>query len=65
MPTYKLTAPRNMGKVTKGYILQISSRCSAQPSVQEVESVLKALGFTDRETLSYSSPGNWTVEVLK
>lgn len=65
MPTYKLTAPRNMGKITKGYILQVPSGRNGTPSAQEVETVLKALGFTDRQTLGYSSSGNWKVEELK
>lgn len=65
MPTYKLTAPRNMGKITKGYILQVPSRRNGSPNAQEVETVLKALGFTDRQTLSYASSGNWKVEELK
>lgn len=65
MPTYKLTAPRNMGKITKGYILQVPSGRNGNPSAQEVETVLKALGFTDGLALSYSSSGNWKVEKLK
>lgn len=62
MPTYKLTAPRNMGQITKGFVLQVASQCSGQPNVTEVERTLKAMGFTDRQTLSYASSGNWKVE---
>lgn len=65
MPTYKLTAPRNMGQITKGYIIQVPSGRNGNPSAQEVEKVLKALGFTDRQTLSYAASGNWKVEELK
>ncbi|MBO5427257.1 MAG: hypothetical protein J5996_02385 [Prevotella sp.] len=54
-----------MGKITKGYILQVPSGRNGNPSAQEVETVLKALGFTDRQTLGYASSGNWKVEELK
>lgn len=62
MPTYKLTAPRQLGEVSKGFVLQVASRCSPTPNADEVERALKAAGFTDNNTLSYKASGNWKVE---
>ena len=64
MPTYKLIASRNMGKITKGYVLQVDSHCSSNPAPEEIRNILKTLGFTDRTTLSYASSGNWIVEKI-
>lgn len=62
MPAYKLTAPRRLGEVPKGFVLQVASRCSAGPDANEVERALRAAGFTDNNTLSYKAAGNWIVE---
>ena len=64
MPTYKLIASRNMGKIKKGYVLQVVSHCSSNPAPEEIRNILKTLGFTDRTTLSYASSGNWIVEKI-
>jgi hypothetical protein len=61
MPTYKLIASRNMGKI---YVLQVVSHCSSNPAPEEIRNILKTLGFTDRTTLSYASSGNWIVEKI-
>ena len=45
MPTYKLIASRNMGKITKGYVLQVVSHCSSNPAPEEIRNILKTLGF--------------------
>lgn len=61
---YRLTAPRSMAKIPKGYVLQVVSSSSPNPNVADVEKALKAAGFTDSFSLSYRSPGNWKVEKL-
>ena len=40
MPTYKLIASRNMGKITKGYVLQVVSHCSSNPAPEEIRNIL-------------------------
>ena len=62
---YKLTAPRTMGKIPKGFVMQVPSSCTSSPTANEIESMLKCMGFTDRVSLSYKSSGNWKVERAK
>jgi hypothetical protein len=62
MPAYKLTAPRQLGEVPKGFVLQVASRRSPTPDSTDVERALRAAGFTDNNTLSYKASGNWKVE---
>lgn len=35
MPAYRLTAPRNLGKVPKGFILMVASRSTPTPDSKE------------------------------
>ncbi len=62
---YKLTAPRSMGKIPKGFVLQVASCCTARPNSDEVRTALMAAGFTDQSSLGYCSSGNWKVEQVK
>ena len=58
MSTYGGIASRNMGKITKGYVLQVVSHCSSNPAPEEIRNILKTLGFTDRTTLSKDTSAN-------
>ena len=65
MSLFKLTAPRSMGKIHKGFVLQVpSSSAGGSPSPREVETALKYAGFTDPSSLSFSSSGNWEIEKI-
>ena len=46
MATFKLTAPRNLGKVTKGFELMVpSSQINWGPTAKKEEEALKRMGF--------------------
>lgn len=62
MYLYTLTAPRSMGKIPKGFTIQVPSGSTAGPSSQEVKNALQAAGINDPSSLSFSSYGNWKVE---
>lgn len=64
MRAYKLTAPRDMGKVGKGFEFIVNSSTFPNPNSKDIEEALKRMGYTDKQTLSYSSSGNWKVEKL-
>ena len=38
---YRLTAPRNLGKIPKGYVLQVVSACTPKPNACDVEEAIK------------------------
>jgi len=61
---FRLTAPRSMGNIPKGYQLQVPSNSCGSPARNDVEKALRAAGFTDTPSLSYASSGNWTVEEM-
>lgn len=63
MPAYKLTAPRQMGKIPKGFILQVASPCTI-PDAKDIEAAIIRAGFTDPQSRGYRSSGNWKVEKL-
>lgn len=64
MPTFKITAPRNLGKVKQGKSFTIVSRTTGgEPDAMDIEEVLYTRGYNDTSTLSYRSAGNW--EVIK
>lgn len=63
MPTYKLTAKRQMGKIPKGFFIQVASQ-SSTPMPADVERAIVAAGFTDSISRGYKSAGNWEVEKL-
>ena len=64
MSLYKLTAPRQYGDMPKGYEFQVPSRCIPKPSAEEVEEVIKKLGF-NKDAQSYKSPGNFIIVEIK
>lgn len=64
MYCFKLKAPRTMGKIPKGFELQVPSAHSGRPFPDEVEAALKRAGFTDGISLSYKSAGNWEVKEM-
>ena len=54
-----------MGKIPKGFELQVTSALTGdRPGADEVEKALRIAGFTDMNSLSYKSPGNWEVKQL-
>lgn len=63
MPAYKLTAPRNLGKIPKGFVIQVASQ-SSTPQMADIRKAIIRAGFEDRHSLSYCASGNWKVEKL-
>lgn len=63
MPAYKLTAPRQMGKIPKGFVLQVASPCTP-PDAKDIEAAIIRSGFNDPQSRGYRSAGNWKVEKL-
>ena len=61
---YKLTAKNRMGSIPSGFALQVPTTSNGEPYASEVEQALKRAGFTDSNSLSYSSPRNWLVEKM-
>ena len=62
MPAYKIKAPRDLGKICKGFEFIVQS-----PSTNPSEAIRQYLinnGYTDQPTLSHWSSGNWIVEKL-
>lgn len=64
MPTWKITAPRNMGKVKEGTSFVVVSRTTNGygPDATDVEEVLYTSGYKERggsSAISYRSAGNW------
>ncbi len=67
MPTcYRLTAKRNLGKIPKGYIIQVVSANPNYAPAEDIKKVLIAAGFDDSATKreAYSTAG-WTSEKIK
>lgn len=64
MPAYRLTAPRQLGKIPKGFVLLVASNTSPKPDVKDVENAIVRAGFDDNNSRSYKSAGNWKVEKL-
>ncbi|MBP5643966.1 MAG: hypothetical protein J6X10_07050 [Bacteroidales bacterium] len=61
---YRLTAPRNLGKIPKGYQIQVPSDQLGHPTASETRDVLKRMGWDDYAAASYASSGNWNVEEM-
>lgn len=62
MKTYIVKARRLMGKIPEGFILQVVSSNTSGPQASEIEEALKRAGFTDWDSLSWRSPGNWKIK---
>ena len=60
---YQGIAKHTMGKVLKGYRLQVPSSCSPRPSEKEIKAALEAAGFDLKGWFNSTSdacrPGNW------
>lgn len=65
MKAYLVRAPRLMGKIPEGYILQVVSSNTGGPQADEIEAAIRRAGFTDSMSLSYRSPGNWRIKEIK
>lgn len=64
MAIFKLTAPRQLGDMPKGYEFQVNSpTTSPNPNAQDVEKEIAKLGF-NKQTQSYRSPGNFEVKKI-
>ena len=64
MKAYKVQAPRTLGRVPEGFILQVASNNTAGPQGKDIERALRAAGFTDFSSLQYSAPGNWKISAM-
>lgn len=61
---FRLTAPKNLGKIPKGYEIQVPTNQLSHPTMEEIREVLKRLGWSDYDAGSHASPGNWDVEKI-
>ncbi len=64
MKAYLIKAPRRMGFIPEGYMLQVVSDSTGGPRRTDIQKALERAGFTDSQSLSYSASGNWIVEEL-
>lgn len=65
MKAYLVRAPRWMGEIPEGFVLQVVSSNTGGPQADEIEEALKRAGFTDSLSLSYRSPGNWRIKEMR
>ena len=61
---YRVIAPKKMGKLPKGFVLQVPTNSNGKPTVSDIKEALIRVGFNDQETLGWSSPGNWDIEAM-
>jgi hypothetical protein len=60
MPTWRITAPRNYGRIKKGTSFTVVSRTTAgHPEATDIEEVLRTNGYTEHGEISWRSSGNW------
>ena len=64
MRTLLLIAPRDLGRIPKGFIIQVITSSTGTPSPKEVEEAIVRAGFTDTWSRSFRSSGNWTIKTL-
>ncbi len=68
MPTWKITAPENRGRVTKGTSFTVVSRTTSfEPNAEDIEEVLYINGYKESgggTARSYRSAGNWICEKI-
>ncbi len=61
--SYQGVAKHTMGKVLKGYRLQVPSSCTPRPSKEEIKKALEASGFNLKgwfnNTSDACNPSNW------
>lgn len=53
-----------MGKIPKGFVIQVASATSPTPNSSDVENAIINAGFSDLSSRSYKSSGNWEVRKL-
>jgi hypothetical protein len=64
MAVFKLTAPRQLGDIPKGYEFKVTSpTTSSKPNAEDVEKEIIKLGF-NKHAQSYRSAGNFIVEKI-
>lgn len=61
---FRLTAPRKLGQIPEGFVLTVHTDCNYCDQ-DDVAEALKRAGFTDYDSLSYKSSGNWLCEQIK
>ena len=63
MPTWRITAPDNRGKVKKGTSFVVVTRTTnALPDARDIEEVLYTSGYKESggsSAISYRAAGNW------
>lgn len=61
---FKLTAPQRMGQIPEGFEMTVYTNCNYVDKDSVIEA-LKRAGFTDDESLSWYSSGNWKCVQIK
>ena len=64
MQVYRLVAPRRMGRIPEGFEMMVYTYCN-YCDVDDVKESLKRFGFTDDDSPSYASSGNWRCTRIK
>ena len=64
MKAYIIKAPRRLGSIPEGYVIQVVSDSTGGPRRTDIEKALVRAGFVDSQSLSYSASGNWKIEEL-
>ena len=63
MKAFKLTAPKQIGDMPKGYTFQVASATFPTPNAQDIEKEISRLGF-NKQAQSYKSAGNFKIEKI-
>ena len=61
---FRLRAPQKMGQIPKGFEMTIYTDCNYVDK-DSVAGALKRAGFTDDESLSWCSSGNWDCQQIE
>lgn len=67
MATWRITAPRKLGRVEKGQSFIVVTRTTGDPNNKDIEEVLYTNGYKESggsSAISYSAPGNWKCEKI-
>lgn len=64
MKSYLIKAPRRLGMIPEGYMVQVVTDSSGGPRSTDIRNALMRAGFTDAQSLSYSASGNWIVQEM-
>lgn len=52
-----------INKIPKGYTIQVPSRCTSRPDLQEIKQVLGAMGFGP--SVAHNSNGKWDIKKIR